>query len=427
MYKIKQFGFLVTILIPLFGIGQTLEVNQSDLTIARGDKAVNKMIRISVKGTDPSEAGILTITETNSGTAVRNIDYSIIGPLKRLITDTATIVIAIKPNPSQKGDETIRLDLSVVIPDDGPRYAEAPVTVTIKPFTAATKPTGRQLYAIDSARVTILTAGSLSFFGSPQFAKYVGQLDIRLPSLLGEKKKWGFNAGVFTKNYNVDSVQLYRQVGHFNVRIPGNDTLYARKQYNRYANKVEYDVMGAYFNPTFLLGCNKDNSKASFRIYLNTSLEFLATTVKSTYNSYNLSDSVSMPYNRYVSQGSALAPNSSQIMPANAVVSQHIITGYYGLGTQLVYQQNNLVNLNLVFLSGYSVTGIENDTGVSNKFDNGSVNSHQWYYFAKGVITEKVTKLNATIGVEVRGFYPNNTGVAAYLGFLISPSDFFKK
>jgi hypothetical protein len=123
-----------------------------------------------------------------------------------------------------------------------------------------------------------------------------------------------------------------------------------------------------------------------------------------------------------------LAPTNPRINPLNSVVTQRVITGYLGFGPQLVYQQNNLLNLNLLFLAGRSVTGDENisTTPPLNNYDPKTA-TRKFYYLAKGVITEKVTKLNATIGVEVRGFYPNNTGIAAYLGFLISPADFFKK
>jgi hypothetical protein len=92
-----------------------------------------------------------------------------------------------------------------------------------------------------------------------------------------------------------------------------------------------------------------------------------------------------------------------------------------------VYHHNNLLNLNLLFLTGYSVTGNENASNTPENSYNPKNSTRKIYYLAKGVVTEKVTKLNATIGIEVRGFYPNNTGIAAYLGFLISPADFFKK
>jgi len=422
----KSLTFIIACLIvfPLASFCQTLEVTKSDLSFIRGDKPEYHAIHLAIKNIKPRQAVYLSVIETNSGTAERVIDYILETPYKKVITDTAIINILIKPEKDQKKAKTIILKIQAIYEDENlPSITD---TVTIKPFgdkaNIAGKP--RELTEIDSARFTILTAGSLNFFGNQLFSKYVGQLDIRLPSLLGKNKRWGINVGVFTKNFYADSV--YTGVGTFNVKKPGDTINYARKTYRRYAKNV-FSVLGAYANPTYLLVNADDAKKSSLRIYGVASLEVLATSIKTTYNSFRLVDSTDQPYNTRITQNDALAPTNPRITPLNSTVTQHIITGFFGAGPQLVYQQNNLLNLNLLFLTGYSVTGNENASTTPVNSYSPKTSSHNIYYLAKGVITEKVTKLNATIGVEVRGFYPNSTGIAAYLGFLISPADFFKK
>lgn len=90
------------------------------------------------------------------------------------------------------------------------------------------------------------------------------------------------------------------------------------------------------------------------------------------------------------------------------------------------YKQNNLLYLNIVLIPGRSITSVNYNNLIDPLY--GQANYlKEYYYLVKGVITEKVTKLNATIGIEVRGMYPNRTpSISAYLGFLITPSDFFK-
>jgi hypothetical protein len=423
----KKLSLIISLLIisHCFSFGQTLVLTKSDLSFVRSDKPQYHSIHLGVKNIKPRQSVYLSVIESNSGTAERGVDYILESPYRKVITDTAIIDVFIAPEKDQKKAKTIIFKIQAMY--RGENLPGITDTLTIKPFKAEAaevkKP--RDLAEIDSARFTILTAGSLNFFGNQLFSKYVGQLDIRLPSLLGNDKKWGINVGVFTKNFYADSV--YTGMGTFNVQKPGDDVYYARKTYKRYAKNV-FSVLGAYANPTYLLASNDDAKKSSLRIYGVVSMEVLATSIKTTYNSFKLTDSVDHLYDSRITKNDALAPTNPRINPLNSVVTQRVITGYLGFGPQLVYQQNNLLNLNLLFLAGRSVTGDENisTTPPLNNYDPKTA-TRKFYYLAKGVITEKVTKLNATIGVEVRGFYPNNTGIAAYLGFLISPADFFKK
>lgn len=276
---------------------------------------------------------------------------------------------------------------------------------------------------IDSAEFRILTAGSLNFYGTQQFSRYVGQIDIRLPSLvkikiLKSNTMIGFNIGVFTKNYYSDS--LFRGIGKFNVRNT-NDTLnYNVKTINRYS-RIVYDVYGAYFNPTFFIKSSTTNEGGQFRLYLNASLEVLSTTAKTNYR-YNLVDSTIHRYNNTVTADKVLSDKDPRIVQPNA--TENWITGFYGLGPQLYYKQKNLLDLNILFIGGYSITSY-NGNGGSPLYSE-TLHSRQLYYLAKGVVTERITKLNATIGLEIRGMYPDRTpSIAAYLGFIVTPSAFF--
>lgn len=416
-------GFLITSLVP--ASAQTLLLTKNDLSLTRSDKPQFHSVHLAVKNIRAGQPVYLSVIEGNSGTAQRGVDYILESPYRKAITDTAIINFFIAPEKNQNKAKTIIFKIQAVY--QGENLPGITDTLTINPFKAdiAESSKMRVLADIDSARFTILTAGSLNFFGNQLFSKYVGQLDVRLPSLLGRNRRWGINVGVFTKNFYADSV--YTGVGTFNVQKPGDDLYYARKTYKRYAKNV-FSVLGAYANPTYLLTGVDDGKKSSLRIYGVLSVEVLATSIKTTYNSFKLTDSTDHLYDSKFTKNDALAPSNPRINPLNSVVTQRYITGYLGAGPQLIYHQNNLLNLNLLFLAGRSVTGDENmsTTPPPNNY-NPKTATRKFYYLAKGVITEKVTKLNATIGVEVRGFYPNNTGIAAYLGFLLSPADFFKK
>lgn len=86
-------------------------------------------------------------------------------------------------------------------------------------FTAVKAQDTTEISKIDSVEFKILTAGSLNFYGTPQFSRYAGQLDIRLPSLIRISKLktvMGINVGVFTKNYYSDS--LFRGTRYLNIK-----------------------------------------------------------------------------------------------------------------------------------------------------------------------------------------------------------------
>lgn len=404
---------------PILTFAQRLEIDKNDLTIKRSNQPLYVQVHLSFKDIPSKEQVKLSVTDRNSGTAQRNVDYIFPNVYNRNCIDTAVITILINPNANQRENKTIILDISASY--KGQNFAPNLTTLNIKPLKKPDDPDTRKLYAIDSTRFSILTAGSISFFGNPLFSKYVGQLNINMPSLLGKNKsQWGINAGIFTKSFYADSV--FSGQGTFNVRKSNDTSTYSKKTYLRYS-KTTYNTLGAYVNPTFLI-CYNDNKIENLRIYLDASFEFLANTIKTSYN-YSLADSVSFPYSSTVKKADVLGPNDPRII--QPVITQHLITGYYGIGPQVIYWLKDAFYLNLLFLTGYSVTGIENDANTPVTYSSSSYKSRQLYYFAKGVFTEKVTKLNATIGVEVRGFYPNNTGIAGYLGFLVSPSDFFKK
>jgi hypothetical protein len=424
MKKLSLSIIIVLIVLPFFSFSQTLEIAQSDKSFIRSDKTEFHSIHLTVKGINPETKVFLIVEEDTLGTAIRKKDYELISPYRKLITDTAIIVILIKPEKDQKTLKTLKLNIRAIW-EGKPMYTTA--ELTIKPFEKKAKGANvrRELADIDSARFTILTAGSLNFFGNSFFSKYVGQLDVRLPSLLGKNRRWGINTGVFTKDFYVDTISVIDKI--FNIKKASDPNNYIEKRYGTYAKNV-ISVVGAYANPTFLLAHPTDEKNSSFRIYAVASIEVLATSIKTTYSNYTFRDSSYQPYNTSITSGNVLDPAAPLNTDAKPMVKQSYITGYFGAGPQLVYHQNNLLNLNLLFLSGVSITG---DTNISGVPPTGETfvkpSPGKFYYLAKGVITEKVTKLNATIGVEVRGFYPNNTGIAAYLGFLISPADFFKK
>ncbi|RFZ92042.1 hypothetical protein D0C36_11385 [Mucilaginibacter conchicola] len=399
---------------------QTLEIPKDKLTIQRSDKPETIDISINIKNVKAKESVDIKVIDLNSGTAQRSEDYEILSASVIKGIDIAHLNLLVKPS-TQASAKTIILKLVAV--KDGEFLSDLNPTITLANKKGIGSPL--ELKNIDSARFTILTAGSLSFYGKPLFSKYIGQLDIRLPLY----KKWGLNAGVFTKSFFADSVNT--GTGTFNIKKPNDTIFYARNTYLRYAKK-EYNTVGAYLNPTLSIARNDDN-EASLRLYLTGSLEVLWTSVKTTYNNFVLTDSVNVKYDASVTSDDALDAKNPRITPKNSFTMEHTITGYYGIGPQLIYQKDNLLHLNVLLLTGNSITGGDANyrPTMANASENlnfyNRINPNKFFYLAKGVVTEKVTKLNATIGVEVRGFYPNNAAFTAYLGFLIAPSDFFKK
>jgi hypothetical protein len=211
----KRLTFIITCLIvfPLVSFSQTLELTKSDLSFIRSDKPKYHSIHLAIKNIKPRQSVYLSVIEINSGTAERAVDYILESPYKKVIIDTAIINILINPEKDQKKPKTIILKIQATY--QGENLQSVTDTVVIKPNVDETKVADkpRELAEIDSARFTILTAGSLNFFGNQLFSKYVGQLDIRLPSLLGKNKRWGINAGCFYKGF-LCRFCLY---GHWNI------------------------------------------------------------------------------------------------------------------------------------------------------------------------------------------------------------------
>lgn len=148
----------------------------------------------------------------------------------------------------------------------------------------------------------------------------------------------------------------------------------------------------------------------------------LSTTAKTSIQ-YKLIDST---FNRFYNKitKDVVLPNDPRIIQRN--ITQNWITGFYGFGTEMCYKQNDLLDLNLLLTFGRSITGVNYDN-LSDPLYGQANYSKEYYYLVKEVVTEKITKLNATIGMEIRGMYPNRTpSISAYLGFLITPSNFFK-
>lgn len=415
---------------PLCCLAQKLVVETKDLSVDMKTKSFEHKIRIYVKEVLLNRSLRVTVTDLNSGTAIRTKNYNVLAANWELnIIDTGFIAVNINPDPDAKVAKTVRLKIAANY--DGNNLSsgsiETPnkdgeIELTISPMK---KDTTRKLYKLDSASFKILTAGSLNFYGKQQFSKFVAQIDIRLPSLVetGNSvfKAIGVNTGIFTKNYYADSI--YRGIGNFKIRN-GNDTLtYNAKMIERSANLV-YDIYGAYLNPTVLLvQKDKANGSGHFRLYFNLSAEILSTNAKTSYK-YITRDSTIQPFNSQVKQNNVLSPKDPRVVQPN--VDENWITGFYGGGFQMFYNQDDLLDFNFLGHYGKSVTRY-NNKGNKPLYDEDLKKSQQFYFF-KGVVTERVTKLNATIGVEVRGMFPNNTpSIAAYLGFLINPSDFFKK
>ncbi|MBD1385968.1 hypothetical protein IDJ75_11810 [Mucilaginibacter rigui] len=415
---------LCVFIFPITALCQKLSVEKNDLSINRQSTKQLHKIHVYLKDVKPGKKFELKTFETNSGSAARGVDYKLTSPVNQDITDVATIDIDVLEDNGQKRPKSVIFKLQ--IESGGETFMVLTDSLIIKPASIKPPEKGKwasqplELKDIDSSRFTILTAGSLNFFGNSFFSKYVGQLDVRMPSL---HNRWGANAGVFTKSFYTDSVYTGR--GVFNIKKLNDTIYYAQNTYYRFAKK-EFNTVGAYFNPTYLIA-NNDRNKASLRIYINASFEVLWNSIKTTFNNYKLVDSVNVKYNDMVTREDALEPKNPRIKPVNSFANEHYITGYYGIGPQLVYQKSDLLNLNVLFLTGGSITGGDNNYGPNpSNFYKGPI-PNKFFYLAKGVVTEKVTKLNATIGVEVRGFYPNNSAMTAYLGFLISPADFFKK
>jgi hypothetical protein len=414
----------------MYCLAQKLLIDTNDLNVEVKAKPFEHKIRLYVKDVLPNKSVHVVVTDRNSGTAVRIKDYYISSAYHELnIVDTGFIAITIQPDEKAKAVKTVRLNITATY--DGVSLSANSISPTDSDGEAKLKISPmkedktRKLYKLDSANFRILTAGSLNFYGKQQFAKFVAQMDIRLPSLIEIKKfpvkAIGVNAGIFTKNYYADSI--YRGVGTFKIRN-GNDTLtYNSKMIERSANIV-YDIYGAYINPTFLLiQKDKANGNGHFRLYFNLSAEVLSTTAKTSYR-YTTRDSTIKPFNSEVNRDNVLSPKDPRIIQSNN--NENWITGFYGGGLQMYYNQDDLLDFNFLVHYGKSVTSYNKNRNIP--LYNEDLKTSQPFYFFKGVVTERVTKLNATLGVEVRGMFPRSTpSIAAYVGVLISPTDFFKK
>lgn len=402
-------------------------------------------VNVYLKESRPRNYFNLTVLDLNQGTANNGSDYIVDNPLRHRtrFNYLDSFPLIIKSNSRKTpGDQTIVL-LVKAISEDTTISGQLSITLREKKGTGNTakknsaKP--KKEFETDTAHVSlsILTAGSFDFFGNSQFTKYAGELNAYMPDIWFNRL--GLNAGISHLHYytaDSSSGKIYTS----NVLLDPTTTQFTSTTKYKAAtyalnSKTDQRTWSYYLEPIFRFGELNPDKKRIARLFLTGHFEVFTAQATTTYIVDSLQN-IELTFDK--NRDSLKVFSTKPIRPKQIVNTT--VDGYFGIGPTLIVDYPNRFSFNATFITGYT-TGypqLEAQEALQTTRSGNPVLVHGlavrdrniWngFYFGRASIVEKYTKLNGTIGFNVRGFYPVYTPrIAAYLGFQLKLEDFFKK
>lgn len=284
-------------------------------------------------------------------------------------------------------------------------------------------------FDFDDFNVTLFTGSNFQFFDKPQVKDFAGLLNIQAFNIIG---RLGLNMGVSNINFSDLSPELTNSVA--NTVLPRRNVLLDPKA--GFVNGVKYESIiysnslvqstssWSYFiQPTIRLH-QDEISIVSILFHL----ELLNQTTKNTLSERLVgSDTLTLrlpeQQNLVLRSNKAPAPDKS--------FSLNFMHGYFGAGLAWNIKQKDKFNIMLHTATGFTTDNFK--TRQNEYFNAQSAprlpqpidKKGSWFYFLRSVFTEKYTKLNGTIGFDLRGLNNYRPQMALYFGVRIDFNKFF--
>ncbi|GAB3937024.1 hypothetical protein [Larkinella terrae] len=287
----------------------------------------------------------------------------------------------------------------------------------------------KQVKDFDSSdfQFTLLTGSNFSFFEKPKLTNFAGILNAYMPNIIG---RLGISVGISNLNFTMDDPSFS------NVIYPPKNVLidpksgfvsgaaYESITYKRYRSE-NLTSWSYYMQPTFELF-----SGENYNLSILGHLEFLSQTSNSKISEKNVQiDTLKIVLPR----DEKIVLRSNRTPEPDRTITLPFSHGYFGLGVLWNVKQKDKFNFSLNAVGGRTT---DNFNARQQLFFNELTNprrdpileidrSSKWFYFVRALLTEKFTKVNATIGLDLRGNGKYPPQVGAYLGIKVDFSKFF--
>lgn len=432
---------------------QKISIEKENLTlkvVSSSQEYEDYTIPFTVRETHPEKKYTVIIQSNNTGeSAAYKFDYLLLktnqssdaNPLTiEDVNMTGEFIIRVMKNA--KSNESFKLNIKAF---NSETNVSAEYSFTIKnsldaaPNASTTGQTTTVNFFPDTANASIqlFTGSNFDFFGDSDFDDFAGELSLHMPDLWQIKisddniTSLGFNAAISNFNYySADSSngRFYTEnillLPNQNRLIP-DTTKYVRSIYALNSN-TKYETWGFYFQPLLKLTSNKIS-----RVYLTFHTEVLSIITETTFNKKSVRNDTLTITSTDLSNGKVFSSFGG--LRPDLIINKKV-HGYFGAGltSYMSYPKKFDFYGQAIFGITTNNPTLENiPAGVSNdriRVISQSV-ADDWggFYLVKARLTEKFTKLNGTVGVEVRGLFPKEIPfVASYLGIQLNLDKFFK-
>lgn len=389
------------------------------------------IIKIKVSSTFKM-AQTVNISSKSSGSASHGLgkDYEIITISIPLADDNDSKEVQIKIN-SDDFDENNEFDM-IVLSSNQAAIKPLEVKLIIKSKKEKEK-TADERYIDKHADISVYTGGNFDFFEKTTVSNIAGELVLSFRDLVGrqskgDNKRWGINLGFgtfkyFTQDTSSNSKNVVYQLLDTTKRVRFDTSKFVVLE-RAVASKRSVTNWIYYAEPVFRLNKNW-NPNVNFYVGLHFS------TIRST---VVVSDSFRTLYADTFKLTKQNIPSVLQLRPSSGYSNTYVSTnGYFGLSFPTYFHFDKILDiyLNPVFGVAQFRTGTQIDgNGIGVIANNNPKYSFDetWkgFYLIRGRFTENLTKLNVTVGGEIRGFFPTYAPlINLYVGAKISFPNYF--
>lgn len=427
-------------------LGPRIDVGQDRLTEPTGSEQIYT-VPFFIHNTRPNVVYTVTVEDRLEGSANSPHDYELVDNATSTPTVTRTItlpsvvngqfMLRIKHDTLSHHNRTIVLQLRALSSTADTMLFLKKVITIMAPSGPSTSEGGAEptVFKIDSlhSSLKIFTGSNFDFFGEQTFKKFAGDFEVHLPDLCAvnnNRIRFGLNLGITyyhyfradTANGNFHNENV---LGKPEAPFVSGQTRYGS---NIYALNTSTDLQNWGYHSQLLISWGKQLlTKNGLRTYLTLHGEALASTATTTFDK-RLIRTDSITYR----SGDRTVFQRGGLMPTERTTQSW--DGYFGIGPTFYYEQTKLLEASGQIILGATsynpkrVDALESIGGTSSFLLNRKTEFSTWtiFYLARVRVTEHVTKLNGTAGVEVRGIFPQyNPFIAAYLGIQIDIAKFF--
>lgn len=428
----KLFTCILWLLCLCIGANAQTIVLKTDKEVYEYEEGDNDfIIKIKVSSTFKTQQTV-TVSSKSSGSASPGTDkdYVLITTTLQLKddNDSKEVEVRIKSDDFDESDEFDMIELK----SDQGSIKPLEVKLVIKSKKEKEK-TADERYIDKHADISVYTGGNFDFFEKTTVSNIAGELVLSFRDLVGrsgkgDNKRWGINLGFgtfkyFTQDTSSSSKNIAYQLLDTTKTVRFDTSKFVVLE-RAVASKRSVTNWIYYAEPIYRLNRNW-NPNVNFYVGLHFS------TIRST---VTVSDSFRTVYADTFKLTKQNIPSVLQLRPSSGYSNTYVSTnGYFGLSfpTYLHFEKILDIYLNPVFglaqfRKGTQIDG--NGIGVIASSNPKYSFDETWkgFYLIRGRFTENLTKLNVTVGGEIRGFFPTFAPlINLYVGAKISFPDYF--